>query len=99
LEAAAISLFRAHNFSLNFIFAVVNDVESTRHICAPGGCSQGSASGSRFERCGIFARSSSEFLASIDILIAAVREGQFDRQLAEASVQVQRPKAKGKRAA
>jgi hypothetical protein len=50
-------------------------------------------------KAGILARSADELLASIDILIASVREGQFDRQLAEASVQVQRPKAKSKRAA
>jgi hypothetical protein len=50
-------------------------------------------------KAGILARSSEELLTSIDISIAAVREGQFDRQLAEASAQVQRPKAKGKRAA
>jgi hypothetical protein len=48
---------------------------------------------------GLLARSADELLASIDVLIAAVREGQFDRQLAEASTQVQRPKAKSKRAA
>ena len=50
-------------------------------------------------KAGILARSADELLDSIDILIAAVREGQFDRQLAEASAQVQRPKAKSKRAA
>jgi hypothetical protein len=33
-------------------------------------------------KAGILARSADELLASIDILIAAVREGQFDRQLA-----------------
>ena len=50
-------------------------------------------------KAGILARSADELLASIDILIAAVREGQIYRQLAEASAQVQRPKAKSKRAA
>ena len=48
-------------------------------------------------KAGILARSADELVTSIDILIATVREGQFDRQLAEASAQVQRPKAKGKR--
>jgi hypothetical protein len=50
-------------------------------------------------KAGILARSVDELLASIDFLIAAVRDGQFDRQLADASAQVQRPRAKGKRAA
>lgn len=50
-------------------------------------------------KAGILARSADELLASIDILIAAVREGQFDRQITEASAQLQRPKPKGKRAA
>jgi hypothetical protein len=50
-------------------------------------------------KAGILARSADELFASIDILITAVRDGQFDRQLAEANAQVQQPKAKSKRAA
>ena len=50
-------------------------------------------------KAGIFARSANELLASIDILITAVREGPFDRQLEEASAEVQRPKPRNKRAA
>jgi hypothetical protein len=89
------ALLRAHNYSLNFISAVVNDVESTRYIRAPGGGSWGSASGSRFERCGIFARSVDELLTSIDIFIAAVRNGQFDGQIAEGRCAGSETEAKG----
>jgi hypothetical protein len=50
-------------------------------------------------KAGILARSADELFASIDILITAVGEGQFDRQLAEASAQALRLKPKGRRAA